>query len=73
MSALRTCDELGLCQARTPRCSGCQPSPNAFAPGIVEGPFPNDRQTRRMMRWVLVWAAATAAAALLAFAAWVLS
>lgn len=39
----RTCDELGLCQARTPRCSGCTEFP--FAPGVIDA-GPNDQGRR---------------------------
>lgn len=53
MKPQRTCDELGLCQGRTPPCAGCKPFCSPFAPGVVEGPFPNDRITRLLQRWAL--------------------
>ena len=31
----RTCDQLGLCQNKTPRCSGCS-APHFFAPGAID-------------------------------------
>ena len=35
----RSCEDLGLCQARTPACLGCQQSVTAypFAPGVIDG------------------------------------
>lgn len=36
MKTHRTCDQLGLCQHRTPACTGCA---WRLAPGTVEGPF----------------------------------
>lgn len=61
----RTCDDLGVCQNRAPRCAGCQP----FAPGVIEGPYPNDRQTKVLQRWALV----TAIVAVIAWVAGYLS
>jgi hypothetical protein len=66
MSA-RSCDALGVCQSRTPACTGCRPAP-AFAPGTIEGPFPNERQAVRLMRIALVWAVATGTLAAVMFA-----
>lgn len=54
----RSCDQLGLCQARTPRCAGC-----VCAPAEVPD-FPSDRQISTWMRWVLVLAAGTSLVAL---------
>ena len=66
--AHRTCDQLGLCQARTPRCSGCAPV------GLTrEDDFPNDRQISRLMKWALIWAAGTGAVAAVMFVAGYLS
>ena len=43
----RSCDELGLCQARTPRCSGCTCKDFPFAPGVIDaGPAPRGRGWR---------------------------
>lgn len=35
----RRCEDLGLCQARTPACLGCRQSVTAypFAPGVIDG------------------------------------
>lgn len=44
----RTCDELGLCQVRTPRCRGCMPRP-IFAPGVIE--HHRKRHMRHLARW----------------------
>jgi len=60
-----TCDDLGVCQNRAPRCAGCQP----FAPGVIDEPYPNDRQTRVLQRLALL----TAILALVAFVAGYLS
>ena len=61
MSAPRSCDELGLCQARTPSCTGCQFK--SAAPMTI----PTDRQISTWMKWALVWAAGTSAVAALMF------
>lgn len=58
---MRSCDELGLCQACTPRCSGC-----AFASAPAPD-FPNDRQISMWMKWALIWAAGTATVAAVMF------
>jgi hypothetical protein len=64
MIARRSCDELGLCQERTPRCPGCAPV------GLVREPdFPNDRRISMWMKWALIWAAGTATVAALMFVA----
>ena len=60
-----TCAGPGVCQNRAQRCAGCQP----FAPGVIDGPYPNDRQTRVLQRWALL----TAILALVAFVAGYLS
>lgn len=31
MTAPRTCDQLGVCQDRTPRCANCKPSEGAVS------------------------------------------
>ena len=41
-----TCEELGLCQARTPRCAGCTWQ---LAPGTIDGPY--FRRGRRARLW----------------------
>lgn len=64
--APRTCDELGLCQARTPRCAGCAAAPEADV-------FLNDRQISMLMKWLLIWAAGTATVAAVMFVAGCLS
>ncbi len=46
----RTCEELGLCQARTPRCPGCTWQ---LAPGTIDGPYFPKR--RRPSRWPSGW------------------
>ena len=35
----RSCEDLGLCQARTPACLGCQHATTAYplAPGVIDG------------------------------------
>lgn len=58
---MRSCEELGMCQSRTPRCAGFHP----FAPGVIEGPGPNERQTRSLQKWAL-WTAAAAVVMFLA-------
>ena len=62
MTAPRSCDELGLCQARTPRCTGCAPA------GLTADiDCPKDRQISRLMKWALIWALATGAVAAVMF------
>ncbi len=60
--APRSCDALGLCQSRTPRCSSCQPMD-----GAAQFDFPNDRQIGIWMKWMLICAAGTAAVAAVLF------
>lgn len=58
----RSCDELGLCQRRKPRCEGCIEGLQLttegirFAPGAVEGyrapVFGSPAQRRELMRWL---------------------
>ena len=31
-----SCNELGACQARKPRCAGCTCKPFPFAPGVID-------------------------------------
>lgn len=59
--ARHSCDQLGLCQARTPRCAGC---PAGGRGPEADADFPNDRQISALMRWVLVLAAGTSLVAL---------
>lgn len=68
MSAPRTCDDLGVCQARTPRCTGCAPA--SFG---QEAADKKDRQISTLMRWALVWAVGAAAVAAVMFVAGALS
>lgn len=35
----RTCNELGVCQSRTPACPACNSSTLRLAPGMVDGPY----------------------------------
>ena len=59
--ARHSCDQLGLCQARTPRCAGC---PAGGCVPEAQADFPNDRQISALMRWVLVLAVGTSLVAL---------
>ena len=66
----RSCDELGVCQGRTPPCQRtCQQAAHPFAPGTIErGP----RRSKRLAPWqrlVLDCAAVLAVAGLLGFCA----
>jgi hypothetical protein len=58
----RSCDELGACQAKRPRCAGCTAGLQVveairFAPGAVEGYragfFGSPAQRRELKRWLL--------------------
>lgn len=55
----RSCDQLGLCQGRTPCCTGC-----TSAPAAPEADFISDRQISALMRWALFLAAGTSLVAL---------
>ena len=33
----RSCEDLGLCQSRTPRCMACSLVEHPFAPGVIDG------------------------------------
>lgn len=52
----RSCFELGLCQAKSPACSGCDWK---LAPGVIDGPY--RRYSRRLavrffqMRPIFFW------------------
>lgn len=35
----RTCDELGVCQSRTPACPACNSAALRLAPGVIDGPY----------------------------------
>lgn len=55
MNSRRTCDQLGVCQARTD-CPNCPsgpfaPPPTPFAPGVVDGPH---QSTAKPWAWRLV-------------------
>lgn len=56
----RTCDELALCQQRSPRCANCT---HPFAPGVITA----HRRPRTLRRRAL-WALLRNAAALVLFA-----
>ncbi len=67
----RSCDALGLCQSKTPPCSGCRPL--MLAPGVLEAyrpPFLGSAQQRRELlrwaRWCALLGATAAAVGLLA-------
>jgi hypothetical protein len=60
-----TCNELGVCQGRNPRCAGCSAGATdtrrelptltfPFAPGVIDGyPKPeNPALTKWLVRWV---------------------
>jgi len=68
--AVRTCDELGVCQNKTPPCAGCRQ--HYFAPGVIEG-GPKKRQARALMRWTLICMGLMATVAVVAFTAGYLS
>ena len=55
----RSCDALGLCQGRTPCCTGCT---SALAAPVAD--FISDGQISALMRWALVLAAGTSLVAL---------
>ena len=48
----RSCNELGVCQKRDPRCNGC----HAYAPGVIEGPYPNEGRVKALQKWLLRFA-----------------
>jgi hypothetical protein len=33
----RSCEDMGLCQSRTPRCMACSLVEHPFAPGVIDG------------------------------------
>lgn len=49
----RSCDELGLCQRRKPRCAGCTAEPLRLAPGVLDAyrvpVFGNAAQRRELV------------------------
>ena len=50
-----TCDDLGTCQSRTPRCKDCKLAPRyPFAPGVIDhSPKPSHPAlTKWLVRWV---------------------
>ena len=65
----RSCDELGVCQGRTPPCQHtCQQAAHPFAPGTIE----HTARRSRLAPWqrlVLDCAAVLAVAGLLGFCA----
>lgn len=70
------CDQSPDCPARIEpvmechvACTPAPRRPQPFAPGVIDGPYPNDRQTRVLQRWALL----TAILALLGFVAGYLS
>jgi hypothetical protein len=63
--AARTCDELGVCQNKTPPCAGC--TAHYFAPGVIEG-GPKKRQARALVRWTLISMGLMATVAVVTFA-----
>lgn len=70
-----SCGELGVCQGRTPACSGCTRSgalpTYPFAPGVItSGPKPK-RPT--LATWLRRWACWTAAISLVCLVAGYLS
>lgn len=74
VAVVRSCEELGLCQSRAPRCADCRLVEHyPFAPGVIEGPYPNERQTKALQKWLLRSAALMGLLALLAFVAGYLS
>jgi hypothetical protein len=84
MSARRThtrsCNELGVCQARAPACHGCTVNTHdlpagsiVFAPGVIEGPgrrrWLTPRRMDALVRALLVLALLGTLSATLGFAA----
>ena len=61
-STRRSCDELGLCQHRTPACPGCGHNRHSFAPGVIHGhtTTPN-KKVWRWVKWACFAALAIAA------------
>jgi hypothetical protein len=43
VTRVRSCAELGVCQNRDPRCTGCREFPVQFAPGVIDGPYRRKR------------------------------
>ena len=43
MSQPTSCDQKGVCQAKTPACSGCHWQ---LAPGVVDGPYISPKSLR---------------------------
>ena len=52
-----SCNDLGVCQQRTPRCPGCMPQP--FAPGTIERHRARRTVWRRVRLVLLVAAGVT--------------
>jgi len=67
-----TCDNLGVCQDRTPPCPGCLPRP-AFAPGVIEHHRAPHPMRDALLRWLVVTAAVMALAWVAGYAVGVLS
>lgn len=65
----RTCFELGVCQARKPRCVDCEEPRLLLAPGVIEGPY--RRTSNLVSRMPQIWPP-KASAALSNLAAWLM-
>lgn len=55
----RSCDELAVCQDRTPPCASCTPkTPLRLAPGVIDfghptwGEYVSQERRRELLRWL---------------------
>ena len=63
-----TCDQLGLCQNRKPRCNGCSARPY-FAPGVIDCQRTRMERRRLAHTWAMRIIASMAVVGLIAFCA----
>lgn len=49
----RTCFQLGVCQARKPRCVDCEGPRLLLAPGVIDGPYRHQTTVDRAQREAL--------------------
>lgn len=75
----RSCNQLGMCQSRTPRCPDCTsgqlqhelPTPTyPFAPGVIDG-YPKP-ESPTLTKWLLRWVCFTLGVSLVCLVAGVL-
>lgn len=64
----RTCEQLGLCQNKTPRCNGCI-AQHFFAPGVIDHQRTRMDRRRLARTWAVRLIALMAVAGLIGFCA----